>query len=143
MPAFSQRSIQRLETCDARLRRLFRAVVVEHDCTILEGHRSVARQQELHRQGKSKIDGVRRKGQHNYKPSRAVDVAPYPIDWNTSKPATRKRWLDFARAVFAEADRQGLKVRWGVDWNQNWDRVSDPMSDPDQRFNDWPHWEIA
>jgi hypothetical protein len=50
------------------------------------------------------------------------------------------RWLDFARVVLAVADEQGVKVRWGGDWDGDWDRKSDPTSD--QRFNDWPHWEL-
>ncbi len=142
MPKFSSSSRSRLETCDPRLQALFNAVVKVNDCTILEGLRTLERQQELYRQGKSKLDGVNKKSKHQSDDgvSRAVDVAPYPIDWNTHRPEVAKRWLDFARAVLAEADRQGITVRWGGDWDGDWDRTSDPTLD--QSFNDWPHWEL-
>ena len=142
MPKFSNSSRSRLVTCDLRLQLLFNAVVITDDCTIIEGLRTQERQQELYRQGKSTLDGVNTKSKHQSDDgiSRAVDVAPYPIDWNTYQPAVAKRWLDFARAVFAEAERQGISVRWGGDWDGDWDRVSDPTLD--QSFNDWPHWEL-
>ena len=50
------------------------------DCTILEGLRSTDRQQELYRQGKSKLDGLSKRSKHQPSPvhgmSMAVDVAP-------------------------------------------------------------------
>jgi len=78
--------------------------------------------------------------------SLAVDVAPYdasatpPIDWRIDRPEVEKRWLDFVRTVLETADELGISVRWGGDWDGDWDRQSDPTSD--QRFNDWPHWEL-
>ena len=55
MPKFSNRSAERLATCHADLQRLFNEVIKKYDCTILEGHRSNERQEELYRQGKSKL----------------------------------------------------------------------------------------
>ena len=149
MPAFSRSSRSRLDTCDPALRSLFGEVVKRSDCTILEGARSDARQAELFRQGKSKLDGVKQRSKHqpgNDGLSRAVDVACYPIDWRVQDPAISKRWVDFARVVFAVAEEQGVKVRWGMDWNQNWnwrDPESDPRDDPRQTFNDYPHFELV
>lgn len=143
MPKFSRRSRSHLETCHPQLQALFNAVIETHDCTILEGVRTTERQQELFRQGRSKLDGVRRKSKHQAKSdgtSHAVDVAPYPIDWSVGKPDVAERWLDFARAVLSEARKQGISIRWGGDWDGDWDEVSDPRGD--QRFNDWPHWEL-
>ncbi len=143
MPTFSTASTRRLDTCAPPLRALFREVVKRSDCTILEGLRFTERQQELYRQGRSKLDGVMQRSKHQAGPdglSRAVDVAPYPIDWRTQRDDVAARWLDFARVVLAVADEQGVKVRWGGDWDGDWDRKSDPTSD--QRFNDWPHWEL-
>ena len=143
MPAFSRSSRSRLDTCDPALRRLFTEVVKRSDCTILEGARSDARQAELFRQGKSKLDGVKRRSKHqpgNDGLSRAVDVAPYPIDWRVQRADVATRWLLFAVIVLEAADEIGVSVRWGGDWSCDWDRVSDPRGD--QRFNDWPHWEL-
>lgn len=149
MPSFSRTSAARLETCCPELRALFRAVVTTHDCTILEGARSDERQRELYRQGRSKLDGVTKRSKHQPAAdglSYAVDVAPYPIDWRVQNADVARRWIDFARAVFAEAERQGIRLRWGMDWNRNWnwkDPEEDPRDDPRQTFNDWPHWEIV
>ena len=136
--------MRRLETCAPELQHLFREVVKRSDCTVLEGARSAERQQELYRQGKSKLDGVTKKSKHQTAVgglSMAVDVAPYPIDWRTNRDDVALRWRDFARLVLEVADEMGISLRWGGDWDGDWDRVSDPTSD--QRFNDWPHWEIV
>ena len=146
MPTFSRTSISRLRTCDPRLQALFKEVVRRSDCTILEGARSDERQAELYSQGKSKLDGVKRRSRHQVRPgelSMAVDVAPYPIDWNVNKKAVNDRWLDFIRVVLEVADEQGVKIRSGIDWNMNWDRKSDPRLDTSQRFNDYPHFELV
>ena len=80
MPRFGKRSKERLATCDERLQKLFNEVINYVDCSVLEGHRSSARQNKLYEEGKTKVRYP--KGRHNHKPSRAVDVVPYPIDWN-------------------------------------------------------------
>ncbi len=79
MPKFSARSTERLETCDPRLIAVFNEVVKHFDCTILEGWRSEEDQNEAFRTGKSKLKYP--EGKHNKQPSFAVDVAPYPVDW--------------------------------------------------------------
>ena len=149
MPSFSQRSLDRLKTCHPDLRRLFSSVVVKFDCTILQGVRTDEEQAELYRQGRTKLDGVTKRSKHQARAdglSYAVDVVCYPIDWNVSDEAVAARWLAFARAVFAEAERQGISLRWGGDWNRNWnwrDPDEDPRADAAQRFNDWPHFEVC
>ena len=143
MPSFSRSSLARLGTCCPALRIVFHEVVKLSDCTILEGLRSQERQVELYRQGRSKLDGTTKRSKHQSGGggwSWAVDVAPYPIDWRTQREDVAVRWLDFARVVLGVADEKGIEIRWGGDWDGDWDRVSDPTSD--QRFNDWPHWEI-
>ena len=83
MPAFGQASAARLATCDERLQRLFQEVVKTFDCTIIEGHRGEAAQHLAFVTGKSKLDWPN--GNHNAKPSKAVDVAPFPVDWTDQK----------------------------------------------------------
>ena len=86
--------------------------VIQHiDITILCGARSVEEQQELFRQGKSKLDGVNKMSKHNHLPSLAVDFSPYPVKWD------RERFV--AAAYFAKgiASQLGIKVRLGCDWN--------------------------
>ena len=85
MPSFSKKSQDRLDTCNPLLVELFGRVVVNFDCTILEGARSENRQMTLLEEGKTKLKYPDSK--HNVGPgagrelSDAVDVVPYPIDW--------------------------------------------------------------
>ena len=128
MPKFSKKSLSKLETCDKRLQDLFLRVVKKFDCTILEGHRSKDRQKKLFDEGKSKLKYP--KGKHNSLPSKAVDVAPYPIDWND-----RERFTYFAGYVVGIAYQMGLKIRWGGDWDMD-------TQVKDNNFDDLPHFEI-
>lgn len=128
MPKFSKKSLSKLETCDKRLQDLFLRVVKKFDCTILEGHRGKDRQNKLFNEGKSKLKYP--KGKHNSLPSKAVDVAPYPIDWND-----RERFTYFAGYVVGIAYQMGLKIRWGGDWDMD-------TQVKDNNFDDLPHFEI-
>ena len=62
--AFSKTSKSRLETCHDELQRLFNEVIKCKDCSILEGARSDERQEELYSQGKSQLDGITKKSNH-------------------------------------------------------------------------------
>ena len=128
MPKFSKKSKAKLNTCDKRLIELFNKVVKKFDCTIIEGHRSKDRQNKLFDEGKSKLQYPN--GNHNATPSMAVDVAPYPIDWND-----RERFTYFAGYVVGIAYQMGLKIRWGGDWDMD-------TQVKDNNFDDLPHFEI-
>lgn len=128
MPTFSKESSNKLRTCDPRLQQLFQEVVKFYDCTIIEGHRGEAAQNAAVAAGNSQLKWP--KGKHNAYPSKAVDVAPYPIDWNDSP-----RFHLFAGFVLGTASQMGFKIRWGGDWNSN-------QQVKDERFRDLPHFEI-
>ena len=128
MPKFSKKSKAKLNTCDKRLIELFNKVVKKFDCTIIEGHRSKDRQNKLFDEGKSKLQYPN--GKHNATPSMAVDVAPYPIDWND-----RERFTYFAGYVVGIAYQMGLNIRWGGDWDMD-------TQVKDNNFDDLPHFEI-
>ena len=125
MPKFSKQSLNRLQSCDERLFKLFSEVVKHFDCTILEGRRTVERQSMLVEQGKSKTMNSK------HLTGRAVDVAPYPINWED-----RERFTYFAGFVMGIASQQGLKLRWGGDWDKDTDLS-------DNSFDDLPHFEIV
>lgn len=141
MPGFGAVSMSRLETCHPDLIRLFAEVVRVMDCTIIEGHRTTARQTELVAQKKSKTHDSK----HLALPSRAVDVAPYPIEWpdqmnrKTTTEVERVqawgRWYLFAGIVFKTAEQMGIGVRWGG----SWDGDMDPRGN---KFVDLLHWEL-
>ncbi|MDF1546117.1 MAG: M15 family peptidase [bacterium] len=128
MPKFSERSLAKLETCDIRLARLFMKVVEHYDCSVLCGHRPQEIQDYAFEHGNSKLKWPDSK--HNTKPSLAVDLAPYPIDWEDAL-----RFAHFAGYVKAIADRMGYAIRWGGDWDSD-------GSTNDQNFMDLGHFEI-
>jgi len=128
MPSFSQRSQNRLNTCDPRLVEVLEEVIKHWDCTILQGERTKEEQDEFFRTGRSKVQWPNSK--HNSSPSKAVDVAPYPIDWNDTR-----RFDYFAGFVKGIAVSKGITLRWGGDWDSDNDQS-------DQTFNDLPHFEI-
>lgn len=128
MPKFSVLSEQRLSTCDSRLQLIFREVIKEIDITILCGHRTKEEQEDALRRGTStKAWPLSR---HNLLPSKAIDAAPFPIDW---KDSARFAWM--AGYVMRVAWELKIPVRWGGDWNQN-GRTSD------ERLVDMPHFEL-
>ena len=128
MPKFGKRSKERLATCDERLQKVFNEVINYVDCSVLEGHRGEREQNKYFAEGKSKVQYPL--GRHNAKPSRAVDVVPYPIDWND-----RERFHLFAGFVLGIAYSMDISLRWGGDWNQNFEV-------DDNNFDDFPHFEL-
>ena len=128
MPKFGKKSIERLSTCDQRLQKVFNEVIKYVDCSVLEGHRDERTQDKYCEEGKTKVRYPM--GRHNSKPSRAVDVVPYPIDWND-----RERFHLFSGFVLGLARGMGITLRWGGDWNMNFEV-------DDNKFDDFPHFEI-
>ena len=103
--------------------------VIKHvDCSVLEGHRGEERQNALFEEGKSKLKFP--EGRHNSLPSNAVDVTPYPVDWED-----RERQTLFAGFVLGVAKMMGITLRWGGDWDMDFQVM-------DNRFDDFPHFEI-
>ena len=98
------------------------------DCSVLEGHRGQERQDQLYIEGKTKVKYPN--GRHNSKPSNAVDVTPYPVNWED-----RERQTLFAGFVLGVANQMGISLRWGGDWDQDFEVM-------DNRFDDFPHFEL-
>jgi len=128
MPKFGTKSRGKLHTCDEDLQDLFNEVVKHFDCTVIEGHRGKDRQNAAYEKGNSKLKFP--KGKHNQMPSIAVDVAPYPIDWND-----RDRFHYFSGFVLGIASQMGLNIRWGGDWDQD-------THTKDNKFDDLVHFEL-
>ena len=128
MPKFGRRSKERLATCDSRLQKVFNEVIKHVDCSVLEGHRGEERQNAFFEEGKTQVKFP--KGRHNSSPSNAVDVTPYPVDWED-----RERQTLFAGFVLGVAKLMGVTLRWGGDWDMDFHVM-------DNRFDDFPHFEI-
>ena len=45
---------------------------------------------------------------------KAVDLVPYPVDWNDLT-----KFDQVAKAMFAAADELGVSIRWGADWDND------------------------
>ena len=129
MPRFGRKSLSRLDTVDKRLQRVFIEVIKYVDCAILEGYRDEERQNKLFKEGKTKLKYP--KGRHNAVPSRAIDVVPYPVNWED-----RERMTLFAGFVMGIAQSMGIKLRWGGDWDMDFEVM-------DNRFDDFPHFELT
>jgi peptidoglycan L-alanyl-D-glutamate endopeptidase CwlK len=128
MPYFGKKSLKNLETCDEDIQALFKEVIKYFDCTVTEGHRKKSRQEQLFDEGKTKLHYPH--SLHNSFPCQAVDVVPYPIDYND-----RERITYFAGFVKGVAYKMGIPIRWGGDWNNN-------TEVKDNNFDDLPHFEL-
>ena len=117
-----------MENIHPDLKKVLNEVIKHVDCSVLEGHRSAERQDKLFEEGRTKVKFPN--GRHNANPSRAVDVVPYPIDWDD-----RERFHLFAGFVLGIAKSMGINLRWGGDWNQNFEV-------DDNQFDDFRHFEI-
>lgn len=129
MPVFSKRSQDRLITCDKRIQLMCNEIIPYFDFTILEGHRTRATHLRYIARGATRVKYE--KSKHSTNPSQAIDIAPYPIDWNDTK-----RFFYLAGMMKAIAQREGFPLRWGGDWDG--DNVF-----TDQRFNDYVHFELT
>ena len=134
MPTFSDHSKSELETVHPDLQAVMQEVIKAFNFRVIEGRRGKERQNKLHRQGKSQLQYPESK--HNSQPSRAIDIAPWPIDWQA-----HDRFYLLAGHVQMAAHRlqkEGVinhDIRWGGDWDG--DRELD-----DQQFDDLPHFEL-
>ena len=119
---------------DPRLVQVVRLALkkTKQDFSVLEGLRSKARQEYLYAQGRTRpgkvitwtlkskhIDGV------------AVDLIPYPLDWNNLKAFDA-----IAEAMFEASKELDIPIRWGADWDQD--------GKPRERGeSDSPHFELV
>ena len=128
MPRYGSKSKANLKSCHEDLQKIFNEVIKWVDCSVLEGHRDAERQDKLFFEAKTKVKYP--DGRHNKLPSLAVDVTPYPVDWND-----RERQTLFAGFVLGVAKMMGITLRWGGDWDMDFQVM-------DNRFDDFPHFEI-
>lgn len=129
MPRFSQSSLDKLATCDKRLQVIMEEAIQHIDFTVVYGFRSEEEQNKAFNGGFSKLKWPQSK--HNSNPSRAIDIAPYPVDWTD-----HKRFIYLAGIVMGIAACKGIKLRWGGDWNSN-------NLFSDERFQDLAHFELV
>ena len=130
MPRFGKRSRERLKGVDSKLVNVLNEVVKYFDITIIEGLRSQKRQNELVAQGKSKT----KFGKHVQ--GKAVDIAPYPIDWDS-----RDDFHYLGGFVLGVASKMKIDIRWGGDWSDS-SLSKNARTTKDNNFDDLVHFEI-
>lgn len=91
--------------------------ITEVDFTVIEGLRTRQRQAVLMKRGASKTMNSRHITGH------AVDIVPWPIDWNDLS-----RFKLVANAMLQAAEELGVDVEWGGDW---------------KTFYDGPHFQLS
>ena len=120
MPSFGTKSQERLETCDPQIQLVLQEAIKHYDFSVLEGHRTEEKQQEYFESGASKVKFPNSK--HNVYPAMAVDVVPYPIDWDNLQ-----RFKELSEVIKEACKTVGIEnLHWGFDLWQ-WDM---------------PHWEL-
>lgn len=108
-------SLARLKGVDETLVNVVkRAIEIsEVDFTVLEGVRTLERQRELYAQGRTapgKIVTWTMKSRHIE--GKAVDLVPYPLDWNDLE-----KFNKIKDAMFQAAKELDVNLRWGADWD--------------------------
>ena len=129
MYKFSKRSLDNLKNVDQRLVDICNELIKEIDFTVIEGYRTLERQKELFDAGFSKIDGIKKKGKHNYSPSLAIDIIPYKKGHNPfdGSEESTKMFKELNKAFDKVAKKLGIKYEWGGNW---------------KTFVDLPHYQV-
>lgn len=145
---YSKLSLERLETCHNLLQKLFMQVIQYQDITILYGYRSQLEQWELYKKGRvstlvgwkivddnkrvTNCDGTNIKSNHNYNPSLAIDVVPYPIDWKDTHG-----FYQLSGIIFTLAKQMKLPIKWGGDFKGSWDLAHWELNLPNMMKTDY------
>ena len=129
---FSQRSEGNLKGVNPALVKVVRRAIeiTTVDFIVIEGVRTVARQQQLYDQGRKtegKIVTWTMKSKHIE--GKAVDLLPV-TGWDNLSS-----FKAVSKAMFQAANELGVKIVWGADWNGN--------GIQEKGEKDSPHFEIS
>lgn len=126
---FGDSSRARLETCHPLLQEICEEAIKQVDFSVICGYRTKEEQDQAIADKASKVEYPN--SMHNQMPSLAVDIAPYPIDWDNTT-----RFAHLIGIVRGIAAMKGIKIRTGSDWDTDGDIT-------DHKFMDWPHFELV
>ena len=124
MYKFGKRSRDRLKGVDVKLINVLNELIKIMDVTVIEGLRSAKRQEELLAKGATKVKYSK------HMEGRAVDIAPYPVDWED-----RDRFHYMGGMIRGIGKQLGVEVRWGGDWDSDGEVK-------DNGFDDLVHIEL-
>lgn len=121
MPKFSTRSLKARAELHPLLQKVVDEAIKEVDFVILDAQRGRGEQERAFKQGNSKAHFGQ--SAHNYAPAVAMDICPYPIDWNDVP-----KFVAMSKVVKAKAKALGVELVYGGDWKS---------------IKDYPHFELA
>lgn len=127
----SKKSNDNLATCEKDLQIIFNKAILysPYDFAIIEGHRTTKRQAELYRIGRAEnddrhtvtdCDGINSLSEHNYYPSRALDIMAYINGAHTWEKKYYDAIAEHVLTVAADLyDEAAVKHRpkWGGNFN--------------------------
>ena len=118
MYKFGKRSRERLKGVDAKLVNVLNELIKMMDVTVIEGLRSAERQKELLAKGATKVKYSK------HMEGKAVDIAPYPIDWEN-----RDGFYYMGGMVRGIAKQLNIDIRFGGDWDSDGDTKNNNFDD--------------
>ena len=123
MYKWGKTSKDRLATCDKRLQDLANMMLERSsfDLTITCGYRTEDEQNKAYEEGKSLAKFGASK--HNVFPSKAIDICPYPINWDSKDI----RWQEMALNAMWCAGKLDIEIAWGGNF---------------KGLKDMPHFEL-
>jgi len=116
----SKTSTTHLGTCHKDIQTILREAIKYTDFSVTCGYRNRDDQNKAYENDRSSKQFPY--SNHNVFPSKAVDIAPYPIDY---KDIGRFQFL--AGVILTIAQQKRIKLRWGGHWKS---------------FKDYPHFEL-
>ena len=107
MPSFGTKSLACRATCHPDLQRVLDEAIKHYDFSIIWGWRSKEDQDNAYESGHSLTQWPNSK--HNYQPSKAFDVVPYPGGYDNSD----EEFYRMATFIYRAANVCGVRLRWG------------------------------
>lgn len=123
MFSYGQASLKRKAECSPQLQAVLDAAIKcsAIDFSLVCGYRDELNQTRAFEDEKSNARWL--ESPHNYKPSFAVDVYPYPVDWEDERPFNYIGGL-----ITGIGAAHGVPITWGGSWKS---------------FKDLPHFELT
>ena len=111
MPSLGRKSKEKRDECADELQDVLNEAIKHYDFSVIWGFRGREAQEKAFAEGHSNARWGESK--HNFSPSRAFDVIPYPDGFD----ATDEEFYRMATYVLVAAAQVGVPLRWGGHFN--------------------------
>lgn len=142
MPKFGNKSLSILSNAHPELRKVLNEAIKYFDFSVIESVRTQEQHEQNVKNGKSKTTWEKSKHRarmdnEGRMTSWAVDITPYPCDWQDK--ASFALMAGYVLGIAAVLNKQGFmshKLHWGGDW-------SGDGKTNDESFFDGAHFELV